>query len=246
MAKAFERKFHQNLRRVNERLKSYIAEPESENIHDIRTSIRRLDATISLLPKTIRRRCQRSFEKYMDFLKASSMARDCDIISGRISTLGDFDTTDLHRKKTIALAKATKQARSMKKLSAIPVVNAPDYRRINKVVRRLDERITKVLPVVLSDSKKVEELHRLRKDFRKLRYTIELVSAKDKKLYMKKVVKSTGIDMVLKEVQALLGLIHDSDITIDYLGRKGNRQLLNREIKNRMQLYKKFIKYMKN
>ena len=248
MAKSvFERKFRQNLGRVDKRLKAYLAEPTSEkNIHDVRTSLRRLDVTISLLPKKVRRRYRGGIEKSREFLKASSKARDCDIITGRISTLGDLDTADLQRKKKAELAKVTKLARPLKKLSPVRLAGAPDGKRIDKVVRRLVERIVKVLPAVLSDSTKIEELHRLRKDFRKLRYVLEMVPAGDRKGYMKKAVRTISRGIVLKELQELLGLIHDSDITIEYLRSKGSRQLLNREMGSRMQLYKKFIRYMKN
>jgi CHAD domain-containing protein len=248
MAKSvLERKFHQNQGRVDKRLKAYLAEPESErNIHNVRTSLRRLDATFFLLPKKVRRRYRGRVEKYRQFLKASSKARDCDIIAGRISTLGDIDTADLQRKKKAELAKITKLARPLKKLSPMLLVNAPECRRIDKVVRRLVEEIAKALPPVLSDSKKVDELHRLRKNFRKLRYILEMIPAEDRKWYMRKAVRTIGRDIVLREMQALLGLIHDSDITIDYLRSKGNKQFLNREIGNRMQLYKKFVRYMKN
>ena len=232
---------------MDKRLKAYLAEPTSEkNIHDVRTSLRRLDVTFSLLPKKVRRRYRGGFEKYREFLKASSKARDCDIIAGRISTLGDLDTADLQRKKKAELAKVTKLARPLKKLSPVRLAGAPDGKRIDKVVRRLVERIVKLLPAVLSDSSKVEELHRLRKDFRNLRYVLEMVPAGDRQGYMKKAVRTIGRDIVLKEMQALLGLIHDSDITIEYLRSKSSRQLLNIEIGNRMQLYKKFVRYMKN
>ena len=247
MAKpAFGQKFRQNVKRVGRRLKAYLADPESEkNIHDVRTAIRRLDATFPLLPKKVRRRHRGSIEKYRAFLKASSNARDCDIIAGRISTLGNLDTTDLQKKKKAELAKATRLARPLKKSPAMRLAGAPDSKRIGKVVHRLAGRIGKMLPVVLSDSSKVEELHRLRKDFRKMRYVLEMVPAGDRKGYVKKAFRITGRDIALKELQALLGLIHDSDITIEYLRGKGDRQFLKKEVANRMQLYKKFVRHMK-
>jgi CHAD domain-containing protein len=244
MAKpAFERKFRQNLRCVDRRLKAYLADPENEkNIHDVRVAIRRLDATFSLLPKKVRRRNRDRIEKYREFLKASSKARDCDIIAGRLSALGVVDTADLQRKKKAELAKATRLARPLKKMPAIKLARSLDNRRVAKVVRRLAERIGKMMPVVLSDSSKIEELHRLRKDFRKLRYVLEVVRAGDRKWYLEKAV---GGDVELRELQALLGLIHDSDITIEYLKSRGSRQLLSKETSIRMQLDKKFVRYMK-
>ncbi|HEX2014418.1 MAG TPA: CHAD domain-containing protein [Nitrososphaera sp.] len=243
MAKsAFERKFRQNQRRVNRRLREYIADPGNEkNIHDVRVSIRRLDATFSLLPKKARRRHRAGIEKYRAFLKASSKARDCDIIAGRLSALGDLDTGDLQRKKRAELAKATRLARLLKKLPAIKLGDAPDSKRVTKVVRRIAERICRTMPSVLSDSSKIEELHRLRKDFRKLRYVLEMVPAGERKGYLKKAI---GREVGLKELQALLGLIHDSDITIEYLRGRGSMQLSSKETTSRMQLYKKFVRYM--
>jgi len=247
MAKsAFERKFRQNQERGGKRLKAYLADPESEkNIHDARVAVRRLDSTFSLLPKKVRRRCRGRIEKYREFLKASSKSRDCDVIAGRISTLGDLDTAGLQRKKKAELAKATRLARPLKKLLPIKLDDALDSKRVDKVVRRLAERIGKTMPVVLSDRSKVEELHRLRKDFRKLRYVLEMVPPGDRKSCMRLAVKAPRRNVKLKELQALLGLIHDSDITIEYLRSKGSKQLLKREIANRMQLHKKFVRYMK-
>jgi CHAD domain-containing protein len=242
----FKQKFRQNVKRVGKRLAAYLADPESEKtIHDVRTAIRRLDATFPLLPKKARRRYRGSIEKYREFLKASSNARDCDIIAGRISTLGNLDTSDLQKKKKAEIAKATRLAQPLKRLPPMRLAGAPDGRRIDKVVRRLAGSIGKMLPVVLSDSSKVEDLHRLRKDFRRMRYVLEMVPAGDRKVYVKKAFRVTDRDVALKELQALLGLIHDSDITIEYLRSRRSRQFLNKEVAIRTQLYKKFVRYMK-
>lgn len=246
MAKsAFARKFQQIAKRAGRRFEVYLADPQNEeNVHEVRTSVRRLDSTLSLLPKKVRTRYRGRIEKYREFLGVSSRARDCDVIVGRISMLGDLDTSDLKRKKTADLARATRLARSLKRLR--PGRLAQDNRRIDKVARRLIERIGKGLPTVLSDGGKVKELHRLRKDFRNLRYILETVPAADKKKFMKKAARAAGRDLELKELQALLGLIHDSDVTIEYLrGKPGEDRILKKEIRTRRQLYQKFVKHMK-
>jgi CHAD domain-containing protein len=53
-SKSFVKKFQQNKQRVENRVNDYIVNPTEENIHDVRTSIRRLDASFKLLPKKIR------------------------------------------------------------------------------------------------------------------------------------------------------------------------------------------------
>ena len=111
---------------------------------------------------------------------------------------------------------------------------------------RLVEKIGETLPQVIADGDKVEELHRLRKELRKLRYVLEVVPAGDKKKYMKKAARAAGKEIDLKELQALLGLIHDSDVTIEYLrGRPGAKQILDKEVAARRQLYTKFVRRMK-
>ncbi len=246
MAKsAFARKFRQNGKRADGRLQAYLADPQNEkNIHDVRTSVRRLDSMFSLLPKKVRTRYRDRIEKYREFLRASSRARDCDVIVGRVSTLGDLDMADLQRKKKAEVARATLLARPLKRLP--PMRPVQDDRRIGKVARRLIGRIGEELPVVLSDSSRVKELHRLRKDFRKLRYILGTVPATDRKKYMKKAARAAGRDLELKELQALLGLIHDSDVTLEYLHDKpGAGQILKKEIRSREQLYQKFVRHMK-
>jgi CHAD domain-containing protein len=245
MAKStFARKFRQNLKRMAKTLEAYLADPENETkMHAVRTSVRRLDATFPLLPKKTRSSYRRRIEKYREFLEVSSRTRDCDVIVGRVATLGALETSDLEKEKKAELAKAIRLARSLQKL---PPMRLPqdDGKRIHKVARRITGRIGKELPAVLSDSK-VEELHRLRKDFRKLRYVFETISAEDRKKYMKKAVGRRR-DLGLKELQALLGLIHDSDVTIEYLHNKpGAGQILKKEIGTREQLYQTFVGHMK-
>ena len=41
----------ENLQRVNNRVSKYLKTPNAKQIHDVRTSIRRLDATYLILPK---------------------------------------------------------------------------------------------------------------------------------------------------------------------------------------------------
>jgi CHAD domain-containing protein len=118
MAKStFVRKFRQNLKRMAKTLEAYLADAENENkMHDVRTSVRRLEATFRLMPKKARRRYRRRIEKYREFLEVSSRTRDCDVIVGRVATLGALDTSDLEKEKKAELSKAIRLARSLQKL----------------------------------------------------------------------------------------------------------------------------------
>ena len=73
----------ENVKRVDDRLNDYINDSNENNIHDIRTATRRLDASYRSLPKKIRRK--NKISKYMTtskrLFKVNSQVRDRDIIS---------------------------------------------------------------------------------------------------------------------------------------------------------------------
>jgi len=81
--------------------------------------------------------------------------------------------------------------------------------RFNNIVRRLRERIELDLPVVLINANRINEIHEMRKDYKKLRYLLEVVpdqnnsnSKNDKEIH--KMIAE------LEDIPDLLGSIHDS------------------------------------
>ena len=221
----FEEKFDQNFQRVDKSLKSYLADPINEkHVHDVRTSLGRLDALYSLLPKKLRKRNRRQIEKYKDFFRANSKIRDLDIIRNNIAALGK-GTSDasrlelqLSRRRQTELSRAIRLAKSLEKVSSIAIKSTRPCKiesRINKIIDRLSIRIKEILPITLSDSTKKEEIHMLRKNCKKLRYIFEILPGSHIKKYNKKVVSAIGAKN-LKEIQERLGALRDSDITIEY------------------------------
>jgi CHAD domain-containing protein len=253
----FEMKFYQNFQTMGKRLKIYLADPNNEkHIHDVRTSLRRLDTFYSLLPKKFRKRNRKQIEKYKDFFRANSETRDLDIIRNKVAELakGAPDALkieqQLQRKRQAELRRAVKLAKALEKLPSIDIKSAPPCKtesRINKMIGRLRVRVKEILPIILSDSTKKEELHMLRKNCKKLRYIFEILPESHIKKYSKKIVSAIG-EKDLKEIQEMLGAICDSDITIGYLqnSRSGfAKQLAIKEAGKRDYLYRDFIKYMK-
>jgi CHAD domain-containing protein len=76
---------------VSDKVRAYIREPSEENVHDLRTSIRRLLTTASVLPKTIRRQGEfkRHLESYAKLLRLNAKVRDVDIILAKLPHHGD-------------------------------------------------------------------------------------------------------------------------------------------------------------
>ena len=124
-------------------------------------------------------------------------------------------------------------------------------KRYNKFATKYVSKINKYIPIVITDSKKVEELHDLRKRFKKLRYILELnlsQATKHNEIEMDYLVGKQNIVTKiekLKRIQDILGDIHDYDITIAYLksfNKNGNYNVRNL-VMQRNNVYNQFVKY---
>ena len=152
---------------------------------------------------------------------------------------------DLADRKKVEIARASRLARSLGKVPT-RTVSAPEEKRIFKIAKKLVCSIEISLPLVLSDESRISELHKLRRDLRKLRYILSVAKAGNKRIVMKKLGRAAGAEIDLKELQNLLGSIHDCDVTIEYLNKKANSgEFLAKEISNRKQLYQEFVNRMK-
>jgi CHAD domain-containing protein len=84
----FVTKMAENVKRVDDRLNDYIKDSNENNIHDIRTATRRLDASFISLPKKIRRKIITKIRKYVttskELFKVNSQVRDCNIICEKL------------------------------------------------------------------------------------------------------------------------------------------------------------------
>jgi CHAD domain-containing protein len=250
-SKPFVRNFNKSVKRVNERLKKYLNDPNEDNIHDIRTSIRRLNAAFGLLPKKIRKRpeTRNYITQSRALFKVNTEIRDYDIIYGKLTKYSSHPaykglTRLLTKRRNAKLEIGHKMALALRN-STSPQISANDISelklqiRFNKILNKLRNRIEQALPVVLIDSNKIEELHGLRKDYKKLRYLLELLSRRGKKI-------SKQINY-LQSLQDILGSIRDSDIVIDYLRNVrssiGVDDILPSIIAERNQKYEEFVQF---
>lgn len=249
----FLTKLHESFQRVNNRINKYLKDPKAKNIHDLRTSIRRLDAAYSTLPKKYR--TGSSMSTYIlsckELFRINSEIRDLDIIYEKlqkypqndsrtkiIDSLKETRVTKLEYAKNIALALNNTDASKL--LDEIKVTQKELEKRYNKIVANLISKIETNFPIVITDSTKIEELHDLRKACKKLRYMLELLSIENKKaLEMRK---------TLQKIQDSLGLIHDYDFTINHLElneqpSNGVRDIVNNEMQERKLNYERFLRF---
>jgi CHAD domain-containing protein len=115
-------------------------------------------------------------------------------------------------------------------------------RRFNKIITRFSDRIELNFPVVLTHADRARQLHEIRKDCKKLRYLLELLSYQNNKEAERTITE-------LEKIQEMLGSIHDDDTMITYLRRnrrsKEVRNILDDIIAERARKYNEFIEFCK-
>ncbi len=250
-------KLSENLQTVSNRINKYLKKSNAKQIHDVRTSIRRLDATFSTLPKKYRNGSALSdyVLQCKELFKINSEIRDFDIITeligknntehgSRNSLVLNFENRraqKLENAKVIAMGLRKLPLPRVKKKS---VPKAKLTKRFNKLISKLGGRIQLNLPLVTTDPDKVAELHELRKDCKKLRYLLELVSHDN----------SSGniiskMEEELQNMQDLLGAIHDCDATVVYLKRQRRQktnEIIEDIVQERKKRYENFLAHFKS
>jgi CHAD domain-containing protein len=246
-----------NISRVSNKLDDYFTRQDEKNIHDIRTSVRRLDACYQTLPKKLRKRKQlkKFVKKSKDLFKINSQIRDFDIITeliGKNNTdHGSRNRVDLNienrRARMLENAKVIAVGLRKLPLPKVKIKSVPKAKLtkiFNKLINKFAGRIQLNLPLVTTDPDKVAELHELRMDCKKLRYLLELVSH-DK--------SSDNIipkmEEELQNMQDLLGAIHDCDATIAYLKRQKRQktnEIIEDIIQERKKRYENFLVHFKS
>jgi CHAD domain-containing protein len=242
----FQQRFQDVVKKVDQTIGSYLKSASEEKVHDARTAIRRFEAASELLSKSLR---SGQIGRYRDsckkFFKITTEIRDHDIIRDKLVGYDEMKSYDqiftrIARRRKKLLSRSRKAALKIK--SCQPELNADRLRetklrkKFDKLVSKSNTKIQSLLPLVLSDSKNIEELHLLRKACKRLRYLLEIDSSGEG--------VPTLIDL-LRKWQNLLGRIHDSDITIDYLMRLEERKSVVRVITSernvRNQAYLEFV-----
>ena len=246
MKASFPAKYAKTRKIMAKRLKAYLKDSNPENVRSLRIAIRRMSLSIELLPKKMRKeKATQTFAASLDQAsKMNAKVRDLDIIISKISSYKpevsiDNQIAKIKQTRDSQLQAARRQTLALEK-QPIPKVGEKDLsnpklqKRLNKTTNQLISAINSRLPLVLQDSNNVRDLHLLRMDCRRLRYLAELFRSK----------KTSRLLSRLRSWQDLLGFIHDSDLTIDYLRNLGEgletQTILNDLVALRTQSYEKF------
>lgn len=233
--------FREKQEKSKKRLEEFLEFPGEEQIHDFRTSFRRLETVYLIFPNSFKRKKTDAFISSYKFLfKKTSPLRDYDIFIKKILENGMQENSEpvkyftLKKEKKIedALAKAKKLNKL--KISAIRKGNFEKITpRYEKIVSSLVQKLQDYIPIVISDESKIEELHSMRKIAKKLRYLLEV---EPNNSYLNLINK-------MKIFQEFLGDIHDCDITINLLKKHSEKfpelnLITKKEEENRKRIYK--------
>jgi CHAD domain-containing protein len=214
-SRLLSKSYRNSVRRVRSTARDLEESSSPDNVHDLRTNIRRLEATLDLLPKEVRRRkkVKKYFASARRLFRTTTQLRDLDIIehnvNSQVNSLKVRDAISFIRYQRLDLVKAAKEA-----VAAFLEIKPPKFsisdldsgrisRRRDKIVKRLLSKLQEEVPIVLNDFAKFRELHDVRKDCKRLRYTLEIFPSGN---------NSELIEM-MKQWQTALGNIRDIDVT---------------------------------
>lgn len=219
--RSFPERHRAIIKSLGKTLEAFLDDPNEDNLHDVRIAVRRTDASMSALPKRFRerRKTKRLLSKLEDLLRRSAKVRDLDAVRARLSGYPPNRVLDrllrsVEKSRGRQLRLTTALAASIHNLSSLcpdtkDVRDRKEIRkRLNKVVKKLRLKVNRTLPIVLAEPDKTEALHSLRKDCKRLRYTLELVPVHG---------EDSELIETLISWQDLLGAVRDGDVTIDYL-----------------------------
>jgi CHAD domain-containing protein len=231
---------------IENALESYLRLQGEEQVHGLRTAIRRFERCSALLPATLRKekRMRRYRSTLKKLLKMNNRIRDLDSIGGGIASA--LKGPDLEWLRTLLKTERTSLEGPARQLASsieggVPEVDMEKlgprklHRRFRKLASSLIEEVQDDLDAVLKDPADTQALHSLRIGAKELRYTVELLP------------RGEQAEVVggLRDWQDALGRIRDIDVMTDYLGglelSRELSQFVNDKRDERRRLYLRFV-----
>lgn len=239
---AFQGIFLEKLVKSKTKLDDFFKDPSEKQIHDLRTSIRRLEETYLIFPNSFKNKKTDNFvSSYKSIFKKISILRDLDVIVDNLLKNGFEENSDpikfILKQREKKIKNFLKNRKKLSKLK-IPHLKEGNYEKIipkyEKTIFSNIQKLQDYLQLVISDESKIEELHLMRKTAKKLRYILEIDPNDSYALLINK----------MKVFQELLGQIHDIDITIIFLKTnlkkfKELEFLIKKQEQTRSDIYKK-------
>ncbi|HXQ92607.1 MAG TPA: CHAD domain-containing protein [Nitrososphaerales archaeon] len=230
----FSKKCAKAIAELDSRVALFGKDHSSDTVHDVRTSIRRVEAALDLLPKGVRQK--KKIRKYLSackkLFKSTTPVRDSDIVFSNLLTYENDPNVQqvlakIQNDRNHMLVSCSLCAENLSNIK-VPKINKEELslstisKRRKKIITKIQAKMQEGLPLILRDFRKIDELHDLRKQCKILRYTLEILPSKsDEKLI--------GL---MEEWQTLLGAIRDIDVTENFINETGLSEELEAVIVN--------------
>lgn len=232
-------------------LSRYISGSDPEAVHHLRTMVRRFQASSSLLPRSVR--LEDSFVEYGDaarrLFKTAGGVRDLDTVRAILldheeggGYNGGILLEEVQDSRASIFLDSLRFARKVVRMD-VPQVVSTDLdskkveRRFLKLTRRYATSIQEKFAVVIESPDDVGAIHDLRKDCKRLRYLMQLSITR----------RAHELAQRLEGIQDDTGIIHDEDVTIEFLKRSTRRHrpaaaVLKRLVDRRKRRYTEFVR----
>jgi CHAD domain-containing protein len=208
---------------LRKRMQKLQTDPSPDNVHDLRTSIRRVEAIVDLLPKKSRK--TKKMRKYLSdckqLFKSTTPVRDIDVVLQNVRSHSSVPVdpsviSAISRDRSQLISGILEFTLVLEK-TAFPKIRRGELsskeieKRRDKSVKKLVAKLQEELPIVLGDFRKIQELHDVRKDCKNLRYVLEVLPSS----------RFDELMIAMKDWQNILGAIRDIDVTQQFAEERG-------------------------
>lgn len=199
-------------RRLRQLIRDVMKDAQLERVHDMRTTLRRLQVVVSLLPRSGRR--SDYLESLKGLSKASREVRDVDVIAQRLHAHTGTRLEEVHSVLSTQREGAIEKMRALlSEFDGTEILFKPGKQKKGRVgeahekaIRKAERKLAGLLPLISRENVDIEDLHEFRKTGRRLRYLLELTVSK-------------GRIRTLTRIQDRLGELRDIDLAISFLSR---------------------------
>ena len=206
------RAFLDALRLAQKRLETYPKSSDPETIHQMRTSLRRMESAYQAIPKAARtKRSDELVTDLMYFFRMNGRIRNLDIILDKLHWYGYGP--DSVAVAAVMILRERQHKKTLKAASRLGNLIEPPLMGITARLAdttKLELRILRLSSVVSGNESRVNDLHTLRKLIKRLRYTMETTPGADSKTISS-----------LKKLQGAMGDIHDCDMFVAFMKKHG-------------------------
>jgi CHAD domain-containing protein len=227
-SKSFARRYREKVATLAKLTGTVPAHFDAKSIHDLRVTIRRITVMIKLLPRNIRESGDGlKFQVALkSLLKSTADVRDSDILKSTLEAhLSNvpreiIDALEVKRKRAESAARNSMKIFPARLAPSIVQAKIDAKKLTTKLEKRVEKRgrtVQTSLVKATRDESRVEDLHKLRIEVKKLRYLLELAEGTARHLE------------VLTRWQDGLGEVHDLDVTINYLD-KNDSGAVNKDV----------------